>query len=160
MFSSIGWGEIAILVIAGLIILGPERLPGAISWTFKSLRQVRDYATGATSQLKDELGTDFEDLRKPLAELNELRGMTPRSIVTKHLLDGDDSVFRMVSDATTFDRTADTPAVKPVSAPMPETPTPETTDRQGSNTSGTKRPGVEMRKHSNRKPAVEDWDAT
>ena len=30
-------------------------------------------------------------LRQPLAELQKLRGMTPRAAITKHLLDGDDS---------------------------------------------------------------------
>ncbi|MFI5777914.1 Sec-independent protein translocase TatB [Nocardia sp. NPDC051570] len=89
-----------ILVVAALMILGPERLPGAIRWTAQSLRQVRDYASGATSQLRSELGPELDELRKPLEELNELRrpfndlrGMTPRSMVTKHLLDGDDSLF-------------------------------------------------------------------
>lgn len=88
-----------ILLVAALVILGPERLPGAVRWTTRSLRQVRDYASGATSQLRDELGPEFEDLRKPLADLNELRGMTPRSMVTKHLLNGDDSIFRNMEDA-------------------------------------------------------------
>ncbi|MEU7764508.1 Sec-independent protein translocase protein TatB [Nocardia sp. NPDC049190] len=94
MFSNIGWSEMVILLVAALVILGPERLPGAVRWTTRSLRQVRDYASGATSQLKQELGPEFEDLRKPLADLNELRGMTPRSMVTKHLLNGDDSLFK------------------------------------------------------------------
>ncbi|SNS88600.1 Sec-independent protein translocase protein TatB [Rhodococcoides kyotonense] len=93
MFGNIGWGELVILLVAALVILGPDRLPGAISWVTKSLRQVKDYANGASQQLKDELGTDFEDLRKPLADLNQLRGMTPRAVITKHLLDGDDSIF-------------------------------------------------------------------
>lgn len=94
MFSNIGWGEMMILLVAALVILGPERLPGAVRWTTNSLRQIRDYASGATAQLKEELGPEFDDLRKPLADLNELRGMTPRSLVTKHLLNGDDSVLR------------------------------------------------------------------
>ncbi|MGV9725261.1 Sec-independent protein translocase protein TatB [Nocardia beijingensis] len=94
MFSNIGWSEMVILLVAALVILGPERLPGAVRWTTRSLRQVRDYASGATSQLKEELGPEFEDLRKPLADLNQLRGMTPRAMVTKHLLNGDDSLFR------------------------------------------------------------------
>lgn len=93
MFANIGWGEMLVLLIAALVILGPERLPGAVTWVTKSLRQVRDYASGASAQLKDELGTDFDDLRKPLADLNQLRKMTPRAVVTKHLLDGDDSIF-------------------------------------------------------------------
>lgn len=82
-----------ILLVAALVILGPDRLPGAISWVTKSIRQVKDYANGASQQLKDELGTDFEDFRKPLSDLNQLRGMTPRAVITKHLLDGDDSIF-------------------------------------------------------------------
>ncbi|HLS76274.1 MAG TPA: Sec-independent protein translocase protein TatB [Nocardia sp.] len=94
MFSNIGWGEMMILLVAALVILGPERLPGAVRWTTQSLRQIRDYASGATAQLKQELGPEFDELRKPLADLNELRTMTPRSLVTKHLLNGDDSVLR------------------------------------------------------------------
>ncbi len=90
MFN-IGWGEILILAVAGLVILGPERLPEAMTWTMTALRQVREYATGATQQLKDEMGTDFEEFREPLEQLQKLRGMTPASIVTKHLLNGDDS---------------------------------------------------------------------
>jgi sec-independent protein translocase protein TatB len=114
VFSSVGWGEIAILMIAGLVILGPERLPGAVTWAMKSVRQVRDYATGATAQLKEDLGPEFDDLRKPLSELNELRGMTPRSVITKHLLDGDDSFFTGKFDS----REA---KIKPVSQPLPTT---------------------------------------
>ncbi|MBU9766239.1 Sec-independent protein translocase subunit TatB [Mycobacterium sp. TNTM28] len=91
MFANIGWGEMLVLVIAGLVILGPERLPGAIRWTSGALRQARDYVSGATSQLRQDLGPEFDDLREPLAELQKLRGMTPRAAITKHLLDGDDS---------------------------------------------------------------------
>ncbi|MBL1076107.1 Sec-independent protein translocase subunit TatB [Nocardia sp. 2] len=91
MFSSISWGEMLILLVAALVILGPERLPGAIKWTGQTLRQVRDYATGATAQLKQDLGPEFDEIRKPLEQLNELRSMNPKSMVTKHLFDGDDS---------------------------------------------------------------------
>ena len=93
MFANVGWGEMLLLVVAGLVILGPERLPGAIRWTTGALRQARDYISGATSQLREDLGPEFDDLRQPLSELNKLRGMTPRAALTKHLLDGDDSIF-------------------------------------------------------------------
>lgn len=159
MFSSIGWGEIAVLLVAGLVILGPERLPGAVTWTMQSIRKARDYATGATSQLKDELGTDFEDLRKPLADLNELRGMTPRALVTKHLLEGDDSIFTSLSDATTIDRSSTpTPPIKPVSKPLPIPENPpqnvagESVDPGSSGSSGT---GSSTTRHD-----IADWDAT
>ena len=91
MFSSVGWGEMLLLVLVGLVVLGPERLPGAIAWTAGTIRQARDYLSGATRELREELGPEFEDLRKPLGEIQKLRGMTPRAAITKHLLDGDDS---------------------------------------------------------------------
>jgi sec-independent protein translocase protein TatB len=116
MFGNVGWGEMLVLVVAGLVILGPERLPGAIRWTSNALRQARDYISGATSQLRDDLGPEFEDLRQPLSELNKLRGMTPRAALTKHLLDGDDSIF-----TGKFDSTQQTPPPPAASAPPPMT---------------------------------------
>jgi sec-independent protein translocase protein TatB len=113
MFANVGWGEMLVLVVAGLVILGPERLPGAIQWTSGALRQAREYISGATSQLREDLGPEFEDLRQPLSELNKLRGMTPRAALTKHLLDGDDSIFT---------GTLDKPAVPPQPPAPPATP--------------------------------------
>src|SRR5690242_7322747 len=93
MFANVGWGEMLVLVIAGLVILGPERLPSAIRCTSGALRQARDYVSVATSQLCEDLGPEFDDLREPLIELHKLRAMTPRAALITHLLDGDDSIF-------------------------------------------------------------------
>ncbi|OBK23432.1 twin arginine-targeting protein translocase TatB [Mycobacterium asiaticum] len=109
MFANIGWGEMLVLVVVGLVVLGPERLPGAIRWTAGALRQARDYLSGVTSQLRDDMGPEFDDLRGQLGELQKLRGMTPRAALTKHLLDGDDSIF-----TGNFD--------KPVSPSVPDQP--------------------------------------
>jgi sec-independent protein translocase protein TatB len=113
MFANVGWGEMLVLVMAGLVILGPERLPGAIRWSADALKRAREYLSGATSQLREDLGPEFDDLRQPLSDLQKLRGMTPRAALTKHLLDGDDSIFTGNLD-------------KPVSAP-PLGPPPATT---------------------------------
>src|ERR1700721_2495424 len=93
MFANIGWGEMLVLLVVGLVVLGPERLPGAMRWTASALRQARDYLSGVTSQLREDMGPEFDDLRGQLGELQKLRGMTPRAALTKHLLDGDDSFF-------------------------------------------------------------------
>ncbi|MGH3674654.1 MAG: Sec-independent protein translocase protein TatB [Mycobacterium sp.] len=124
MFANFGWGEMLVLVVAGLVILGPERLPGAIRWSAGALRQARDYISGATSQLREDLGPEFDDLREPLGELRKLRGMTPRAALTKHLLDGDDSFF-----TGKFDRPEPTPAspVAPSAVPPPTTSQPAAT---------------------------------
>jgi len=89
VFDSIGWVEILIIVVAGLFILGPERLPSAAAWLGKTVRQVREYATGAREQLKQEMGPEFEQLRKPLEDLRGLRNFDPKRVVTQHLFDGD-----------------------------------------------------------------------
>ncbi|GAC48548.1 Sec-independent protein translocase protein TatB [Gordonia aichiensis] len=148
MFSSIGWGEILVLLVAALVILGPERLPGAVSWTMQSLRKAREYATGATDQLKNDFGPEFDELRKPLSQLNELRGMTPQSMITRHLFDGDSSIFTSGPGSSTVERDSDSPPIKPVSAPVPMTK-----DDHGSASNPTVRP-------SGRRHDVTDWDAT
>lgn len=112
MFANVGWGEMLVLVVVGLVVLGPERLPGAIRWSANALRQARDYLTATTAQLREDIGPEFDELRQPLSELQKLRGMTPRAALTKHLLDGDDSLF-----TGKFDRTEE-------SVPQPAGPPP------------------------------------
>ncbi len=118
MFANIGWGEMLLLVLVGLVVLGPERLPGAIRWTSGAIRQARDYLGGATKELREELGPEFDDLRQPLSELQKLRGMTPRAAITKHLLEGDDSFLTGNFDSPAAGQQQSDP-VKPQSAPAP-----------------------------------------
>jgi sec-independent protein translocase protein TatB len=127
VFGNVGWGEMLVLVVAGLVILGPERLPGAIRWTTNSIRQAREYLSGATSQLREDLGPEFDDLRQPLSELQKLRGMSPRAALTKHLLDGDDSFLtgnfdKPVSATPPIEPAAPTPPVTPLTPPSGVTP--------------------------------------
>src|ERR1700760_4781022 len=118
MFANVGWGEMLVLVVVGLVVLGPERLPGAIRWTASALRQARDYLSGMTTQLREDIGPEFDDLREPLSELQKLRGMTPRAALAKHLFDGDDSLF-----TGNFDRVAKAaPEAVTPSSPVSEPP--------------------------------------
>jgi len=89
VFDSIGWGEILVLIVAGLFILGPERLPSAAAWLGRSIRQVKEYASGAREQLRGELGPEFDELRKPLDELRGLRDLNPRTVAKRALWDDD-----------------------------------------------------------------------
>ena len=118
MFANVGWGEMLVLVVVGLVVLGPERLPGAIRWSTAALRQARDYLSGVTTQLREDIGPEFDDLRQPLSELQKLRGMTPRAALTKHLLDGDDSLFTGNFDRPTHSAPAQ-PAVPSSSSAEP-----------------------------------------
>jgi sec-independent protein translocase protein TatB len=83
----IGWGDFLVLILAALFILGPERLPGAASALGRTVRQARQYASKAQEQLRSELGSDFDELREPLADLRRLRDINPRQTITRHLLD-------------------------------------------------------------------------
>ncbi len=87
MFESVGWGEILVLALIGLFVLGPERLPGAVRWVSETVRTVREYAAGARDQLRDEIGPEFEELRKPLEELRSIRDLDPRRAVRRTLFD-------------------------------------------------------------------------
>jgi len=55
MFSNIGWDKLVLLIVAALVVLGPERLPGAIRQSLLFVRRARDYASGISEQLHDEL---------------------------------------------------------------------------------------------------------
>lgn len=89
MFDNIGWGEILVLIIAGLFILGPERLPEAAAWLGRTVRKVRQFASGARDQLREEMGPEFDEFRKPIEDLRSLRNFDPKRAVTHHLFDGD-----------------------------------------------------------------------
>jgi sec-independent protein translocase protein TatB len=119
VFANIGWGEMLVLLVVGLVVLGPERLPGAMRWTASALRQARDYLSGVTSQLREDMGPEFDDLRGQLGELQKLRGMTPRAALTKHLLDGDDSFF-----TGNFEKPVNGAPPKPAEPGQPTEPTP------------------------------------
>ncbi len=83
MFN-IGPMELMILAVVGLIVLGPDRLPGMARDAGRMLRTLRDMATGARSQLRDELGPEFADV--------DLRNLNPRTALQRAILGDDDEV--------------------------------------------------------------------
>jgi sec-independent protein translocase protein TatB len=114
MFDNIGWPELLVLALVGLFVLGPERLPAAAAWVANTVRTVRDYATGARDQLRQELGPEFEELRKPLEDLRSVRDLDPRRAVRQGL-------FTPPPDDGTWSGAASpgTPPATPVPAPTP-----------------------------------------
>ncbi|MGP9724630.1 Sec-independent protein translocase protein TatB [Corynebacterium sp. AOP40-9SA-29] len=91
MFSSVGWGEILIIVVVGIIVVGPERLPRLITDVKALLLAARNAIADARKELDQDFGEDFEEFRKPLSQLNSVRQMGARGFITKTLLDDDDS---------------------------------------------------------------------
>ena len=81
MFNHLGWGELVVLAIVGLVVFGPDRLPKAAADAAKLLRQLRSMARNATQDLKAELGPEMADL--------DLASLHPRRIVSS-IWDEDD----------------------------------------------------------------------
>jgi sec-independent protein translocase protein TatB len=79
MFDSLNWTEVIGLLLVGLFVFGPERLPQVIGDVGRMLRRVRQMARNATSELREELGTDLD-----IDDLN------PRTFVRRHLLSEDE----------------------------------------------------------------------
>ena len=90
MFENLGWMELALLALVGLFVFGPERLPKVIADAARLLRTVRQMARNATSEIREELGTDIE-----------LEDLHPKAFVRKHLLSEDDeeALRRPLQDA-------------------------------------------------------------
>jgi sec-independent protein translocase protein TatB len=105
--------HLMVLLVAGLFVLGPERLPESARWLAQAVHRVRGFASGAQEQLRAELGPEFQELRKPLQDLKVLREFNPRTMVNRYLLD----------DGTTErPAPANTPAPAAVAAATPLSP--------------------------------------
>lgn len=63
MFFDFGPGEVIGLAILAMILIGPERLPNFAVDAARFLKKVRNFATNATNELKENLGPGFEDLQ-------------------------------------------------------------------------------------------------
>lgn len=91
----LSWDQIILILLAGLFLLGPERIPTALKWIMDSLRKVRSFAAGAQSEMRTQLGPELDELRRQIAELQslkeikelrDLRELDPRRMVGKTIL--------------------------------------------------------------------------
>lgn len=61
--------EIIFLLLAGLVILGPERLPGVIRNVGRVYGQVRRMAQGLENEIKETFAEPVSDLKKTAQEI-------------------------------------------------------------------------------------------
>jgi len=127
--ENIGGWEFIVIILVGLFIFGPDRLPKAISDGVKMLRQVRQMARNATGDLSKELGTDIQ-----------LEDLHPKTFLRKHLLSEEDEaalrkplqgiyddvrgvaarVKRDAQEAATAAKNIGKEATAPLTAPTPQ----------------------------------------
>src|SRR5215470_2371579 len=82
--ENIGGWELIVVILVGLFIFGPDKLPKAISDGVRMLRQLREMARNATGDLSRELGTDIQ-----------LEDLHPKTFLRKHLLsEADEAALR------------------------------------------------------------------
>jgi sec-independent protein translocase protein TatB len=81
-------------LVAGLII-GPERLPRYVESLTGFAKRAREYITSAKSRMKDEMGSDFDDVDWRTLDP---RQYDPRRIIREALLD--DAPVRTVRAAS------------------------------------------------------------
>lgn len=60
--ANIQGGEFLLLLILAVIILGPSRLPEYAAKLAHAVRNLRDMAEGAKTQIKQEMGPAFDDV--------------------------------------------------------------------------------------------------
>ncbi len=68
MFNLSG-SEIVFLLLAGLVVLGPERLPGVIRSVGRVYGQVRGMAQGLEREIKDTFAEPVSDLRQTAEQI-------------------------------------------------------------------------------------------
>jgi sec-independent protein translocase protein TatB len=78
----VGLTELVVIMIVAVVVFGPDRLPEFARQAGRFVRQVRNLAQSAQSQLREELGPEYADLK--LADLD------PRQAIRKHILEAMD----------------------------------------------------------------------
>jgi sec-independent protein translocase protein TatB len=81
--------------LVGVFVLGPERIPTAVTWVLTNLRKLRSMAAGAQAELRKEIGPELDELRRQVAdlqslkeiqELRDLRELHPKRLIGKNIL--------------------------------------------------------------------------
>jgi sec-independent protein translocase protein TatB len=76
--------KLLIVAVIAAFLLGPERLPTYAAKLGKFTRSLRDFANGAKSRMRDEMGPEFDEVDwKKL----DPRQYDPRRIIREALLD-------------------------------------------------------------------------
>ncbi len=79
---NLGSGEILLILILAVVILGPSKLPEYAASLARLVRNLRDMAEGAKTQIKEEMGPAFDDVNW---DQLDPRQYDPRRIVREAL---------------------------------------------------------------------------
>ncbi|MGW7460715.1 sec-independent translocase [Streptomyces sp. NPDC054797] len=113
MFNDIGALELVTIVVLGILIFGPDKLPKVIQDVTGVIRKIRAFSDSAKQDIRSELGSEFKDF--------EFEDLNPKTFIRKQLTENEDlkelrSSFDLrkelneVSDAVKGTETAAAPA--------------------------------------------------
>ncbi|MGP0224805.1 MULTISPECIES: Sec-independent protein translocase TatB [unclassified Paenarthrobacter] len=100
--------EFILLLIIGVLVIGPSRLPEYTQKLANLVREVRRMASGAREQIKEEVGIDIDEVDW---KKYDPRQYDPRRIIKDALLDDDSAPVNAgapAAAATVAAATADT----------------------------------------------------
>lgn len=117
MFSNIGWGEIFFILIIGLIVIGPERLPAVVEDVRAAIYAAKKAINNAKAELNGEL-EGFEEFNQPINTVSQYAAMGPRRAMAKVLFEDEAVDPRQATPEPT--RSGPRPAAQ--EQPRPEQP--------------------------------------
>ena len=69
--------ELILLIVLGILLFGPEKLPEFSRKAARVVVAVRDIANNAQTQLRQELGPEYADL--------DIKDLNPKAFISKHM---------------------------------------------------------------------------
>ncbi|MDO5091850.1 MAG: sec-independent translocase [Propionibacteriaceae bacterium] len=113
-------GEFILILILGVVMFGPEKLPNLARKAARVFVAIRDIANNAQTQLRQELGPEYSDLK--------IQDLNPKTFVAKHMREEIAALDEAKREITAAGQAAKrattlpsdpTPSAKPVSAATP-----------------------------------------
>ena len=83
-------GEFLGLIVLGLFLVGPDKLPNAAKDFARFLHKVRNFTSYASRELKENLGPGFEGL--------DVSDLTPKNLAKKVIGNAMDDVKPVIND--------------------------------------------------------------
>lgn len=75
----VGLPELAVILVVGILVFGPDKLPEYARQAGRMARQLRNLAQSAQSDLRSELGPEYANLK--------LTDLDPRVAIRKHIIE-------------------------------------------------------------------------
>lgn len=122
--------ELVLLVVLAVVIFGPEKMPEFAKKAARVVVYLRGIANNATTQLRSELGPEFQDM--------DVKDLNPKAFVRKHMsaeiaaieeAKKDLSMTKETVAAAATMATAETKAVTTAAKAKPAAPKPKPEDK-------------------------------